>query len=89
LDILWAVFARTQIKSLSKYTDGRTTESKVKQESKEKNDIDSDTEHGQSKQRHGLMEKRECEDLKMWPWRRIQKISQTEHKARTEVMERI
>ena len=50
LKILWAVFARTQIKSLS--TDGRTTESKVKQESEEKNDIDSDIEHGQREQRH-------------------------------------
>ncbi len=38
LEILWAVFAKTQIKSLS--TDGQTTESKVKQESEEKNDKD-------------------------------------------------
>jgi len=57
LEIFWPVFARTQIKSLS--TDGRTTESKVKQESEEKNDIDSDIEHGQREQIHGLTEKRE------------------------------
>jgi len=37
LEILWAFFARTQIKSLS--TDERTTESKVKQESEEKNEV--------------------------------------------------
>ena len=56
LEILGVVLARTPNKSLS--TDGRTTESKVKQESEEKNYIDSDIEHGQREQRHGLMEKR-------------------------------
>jgi len=40
-------------------TDGRTSESKAKQEFEEKDDVDSDIEHGQREQRHGPKEKRE------------------------------
>jgi len=50
------VLARTLKKSAS--THGKTTESKVKQESEEKNNTDADMEHGRRDRRQGPQEKR-------------------------------
>jgi len=71
--MLWAVFARTQSKSpIGLLQMCELLSQKFNRNLKEKNDtIDSDIEHGQREQRHRPKEKREWEDLKIWPWRRI------------------